>query len=126
MAEAQKLKIPVIAITDTNADPDQIEYLIPGNDDAIRAVRLLTGMIADAAVQGIMENQAYRADEAFAAEAQWPTSRVSSTPISSWPPRSKRRSTKLPPKSPPNPDPKSKQVRRWISRRAPNPRMREE
>ncbi len=70
MAEAQKLKIPVIAITDTNADPDQIEYLIPGNDDAIRAVRLLTGMIADAAVQGIMENQAYRADEAFASEAQ--------------------------------------------------------
>jgi small subunit ribosomal protein S2 len=70
MAEAQKLKIPVIAITDTNADPDQIEYLIPGNDDAIRAVRLLTGMIADAAIQGTMENQAYRADEAFASEAQ--------------------------------------------------------
>jgi small subunit ribosomal protein S2 len=70
MAEAQKLKIPVIAITDTNADPDQIEYLIPGNDDAIRAVRLLTGMIAEAAIQGAMENQAYRADEAFASEAQ--------------------------------------------------------
>jgi small subunit ribosomal protein S2 len=70
MAEAQKLKIPVIAITDTNADPDQIEYLIPGNDDAIRAVRLLTGMIADASLQGIMENQAYRADEAFASEAK--------------------------------------------------------
>ncbi len=70
MAEAQKLKIPVIAITDTNADPDQVDYLIPGNDDAIRAVRLLTGMIADAAVQGAMENQAYRADEAFAAESE--------------------------------------------------------
>ncbi|HET9661783.1 MAG TPA: 30S ribosomal protein S2 [Thermomicrobiales bacterium] len=69
MAEAQKLKIPVIAITDTNADPDQIEYLIPGNDDAIRAVRLLTGMVADAAIQGMMENQAYRADEALASEA---------------------------------------------------------
>lgn len=70
MAEAQKLKIPVIAITDTNANPDQVNYIIPGNDDAIRAVRLLTGMIADAAIQGMMENQAYRADEAFAAEAE--------------------------------------------------------
>ncbi|MCA9859119.1 MAG: 30S ribosomal protein S2 [Thermomicrobiales bacterium] len=70
MAEAKKLKIPVIAITDTNADPDQIDYIIPGNDDAIRAVRLLTGMIADAAVQGSLENQAFRADEAFAAEAE--------------------------------------------------------
>src|SRR5690349_763583 len=70
MAEAQKLKIPVIAITDTNADPDQVQYLIPGNDDAIRAVRLLTGMIADAAIQGMMENRAYRADEAFASESQ--------------------------------------------------------
>jgi small subunit ribosomal protein S2 len=70
MAEAQKLKIPVIAITDTNADPDQVSYLIPGNDDAIRAVRLLTGMIADAAVQGSLENQSYRADEAYAAEAE--------------------------------------------------------
>ncbi len=70
MAEAQKLKIPVIAITDTNANPDQVDYIIPGNDDAIRAVRLLTGMIADAAIQGSMMNQAYRADEAYAAEAE--------------------------------------------------------
>jgi small subunit ribosomal protein S2 len=69
MSEAQKLKIPVIAITDTNADPDQVDYIIPGNDDAIRAVRLLTGMIADAAIQGSMEHQAYRADDAFATEA---------------------------------------------------------
>lgn len=45
-------------------------YLIPGNDDAIRAVRLLTGMIADAAVQGSLENQAYRADAVFAQEAE--------------------------------------------------------
>lgn len=70
MAEAKKLKIPVIAITDTNADPDQVDYIIPGNDDAIRAVRLLTGMIADAAIQGAMENQAHRADEVFATESQ--------------------------------------------------------
>lgn len=70
MAEAKKLKIPVIAITDTNADPDQVDYLIPGNDDAIRAVRLLTGMIADAAVQGSLEHQAYRADETLVAEAE--------------------------------------------------------
>ncbi len=69
MAEAQKLKIPVIAITDTNANPDHVDYIIPGNDDAIRAVRLLTRMIADAAIQGMMENQSYRADEAFASES---------------------------------------------------------
>jgi small subunit ribosomal protein S2 len=70
MSEARKLKIPVIAITDTNADPDQVDFIIPGNDDAIRAVRLLTGMVADAAIQGSMENQAFRADEAFASEAE--------------------------------------------------------
>ena len=42
MAEARKLGIPVIAIVDTNCDPDEIDYVIPGNDDAIRAVRLIT------------------------------------------------------------------------------------
>lgn len=69
MAEAQKLKIPVIALTDTNADPDQVTFIIPGNDDAIRAVRLITGMIADAAIQGTLQHQSYRADEAFGAES---------------------------------------------------------
>ncbi len=50
--EANKLKIPVVAIVDTNCDPDPIDYIIPGNDDAIRAIRLLTSRIADACLQG--------------------------------------------------------------------------
>jgi small subunit ribosomal protein S2 len=50
--EARRLKIPVIAVTDTNCDPDDADFLIPANDDAIRAVRLLTAGIADAAIEG--------------------------------------------------------------------------
>jgi small subunit ribosomal protein S2 len=50
--EANRLGIPVIAIVDTNCDPDEIDYVIPGNDDAIRAIRLITGKIADAVLEG--------------------------------------------------------------------------
>ncbi|MCD6215236.1 MAG: 30S ribosomal protein S2 [Candidatus Desulfofervidus sp.] len=50
--EARKLNIPVVAIVDTNCDPDEIDYVIPGNDDAIRAIRLLTERIADACIEG--------------------------------------------------------------------------
>jgi small subunit ribosomal protein S2 len=53
--EARKLKIPIIAVIDTNCDPDEIDYAIPGNDDAIRAVKLMTGKIADAIVEGKTE-----------------------------------------------------------------------
>lgn len=49
--EARKLGIPVVAIVDTNCDPDEIDYIIPGNDDAIRAVKLLTSVIADAVLE---------------------------------------------------------------------------
>jgi small subunit ribosomal protein S2 len=52
VAEARKLGIPIVAIVDTNCDPDEIDYVIPGNDDAIRAVKLLTGKIADAVLEG--------------------------------------------------------------------------
>ncbi len=51
VAEARKLNIPVIAIVDTNCDPDEIDYIIPGNDDAIRAVKLITSRIADAVLE---------------------------------------------------------------------------
>jgi small subunit ribosomal protein S2 len=51
--EANILDIPVIAIVDTNCDPDPIDYVIPGNDDAIRAIRLITGLIADAVLEGM-------------------------------------------------------------------------
>ena len=50
--EARKLEIPIVAIVDTNCDPDLIDYIIPGNDDAIRAIKLLTSKIADACVEG--------------------------------------------------------------------------
>jgi len=52
VSEARKLDIPIVAIVDTNCDPDEIDYVIPGNDDAIRAVRLLTSKIADAVIEG--------------------------------------------------------------------------
>jgi small subunit ribosomal protein S2 len=52
VAEAQKLGIPIIAIVDTNCDPSGIDYPVPGNDDAIRAIRLITSRIADAVVEG--------------------------------------------------------------------------
>ena len=50
--EARKLGIPVIAIVDTNCDPDDVDYIIPGNDDAIRAIKLIAGAIADAVIEG--------------------------------------------------------------------------
>jgi small subunit ribosomal protein S2 len=61
VAEARKLGIPVVAIVDTNCDPDEVDYVIPGNDDAIRAIRLIAAKMADAIIEG---NQG----EDFAAE----------------------------------------------------------
>lgn len=52
VAEARKLNIPIVAIVDTNCDPDEIDYVIPGNDDAIRAVKLISGAMADAVMEG--------------------------------------------------------------------------
>ncbi|HSR03072.1 MAG TPA: 30S ribosomal protein S2 [Proteiniclasticum sp.] len=51
IAEAKTLNIPIVAIVDTNCDPDEIDYIIPGNDDAIRAVKLITGRLADAILE---------------------------------------------------------------------------
>lgn len=50
--EAKRLKIPIVAIVDTNCDPDEVDYVIPGNDDAIRAIKLLTSRMADAILEG--------------------------------------------------------------------------
>lgn len=52
VSEARKLHIPIIAITDTNCDPDQIDFVVPGNDDAIRSIKLFTSRIADACIEG--------------------------------------------------------------------------
>ncbi|MGN0812085.1 MAG: 30S ribosomal protein S2 [Candidatus Coproplasma sp.] len=62
IAEARKLNIPIVAITDTNCDPDLIDYVIPGNDDAIRAVKLITGVIANAVIEA-NQGEAYSVEE---------------------------------------------------------------
>ncbi|MEB4613235.1 30S ribosomal protein S2, partial [Leucobacter sp. M11] len=70
--EARKLNIPVIAILDTNCDPDDVAYPIPGNDDAIRSVALLTRVIADAAAEGLVErHQKPEAGAAAEPLAEW-------------------------------------------------------
>jgi small subunit ribosomal protein S2 len=58
--EARKLEIPLVAITDTNCDPDLIDYVIPGNDDAIRSIRLITSRIADAAIEGSQRRKEFQ------------------------------------------------------------------
>ena len=64
IAEAKKLNIPVVAIVDTNCDPDEIDYVIPGNDDAIRAIRLIASAMANAAIEGRQGEDAEAAVEA--------------------------------------------------------------
>ena len=66
VAEARKLNIPIVAIVDTNCDPDEIDYVIPGNDDAIRAVKLIAGTMANAVMEGKQGEQ--NAPEAAEAE----------------------------------------------------------
>jgi small subunit ribosomal protein S2 len=70
VAECRKLGIPIVAIVDTNCDPDEIDHIIPGNDDAIRAVKLLTGKMAEAIIEGRQGEDAGDAptDEAVAEE----------------------------------------------------------
>ena len=62
--EARKLKIPVIGIVDTNCDPDQVDYVIPGNDDALRSVKLFVSRIADAVISGRGERESAMAEQA--------------------------------------------------------------
>ena len=73
--EAKKLGIPVIAIVDTNCDPDDADYIIPGNDDAIRAIKLISAALADAIIEGkqgeqLVEAEAEAAEEAVEADAE--------------------------------------------------------
>ncbi len=70
VSEAKKLGIPIVAIVDTNCDPDEVDYVIPGNDDAIRAVKLISGAMADAIIEGRQgETAAQEAPAEEAAEA---------------------------------------------------------
>ena len=67
--EARILGIPIVAIVDTNCDPDEIDYVIPGNDDAIRAVKLIAGKLADAVLEGKQGEQTTEEEAAPVAEA---------------------------------------------------------
>ena len=76
VGEARKLNIPVVAILDTNCDPDEVDYKIPGNDDAIRSVTLLTRVIADAVAEGLI------ARSGAAAEAKG--EKAAGEPLAEW------------------------------------------
>jgi len=73
VGEARKLGIPVIAVLDTNCDPDEVDFPIPGNDDAIRSVALLTRVMADAVAEGLMARSGAAAAEGATDEplAEW-------------------------------------------------------
>src|SRR3954453_5779876 len=62
ISEARKLGVPIVAITDTNCDPDLIDFVIPGNDDAIRSIRLITSRVADACVEGAQRRKDHNED----------------------------------------------------------------
>jgi small subunit ribosomal protein S2 len=68
--EARKLKIPVIGVVDTNCDPDEVDYVIPGNDDALRSIRLFAAGIADAVLAGRGINESAVAEAADAKPRQ--------------------------------------------------------
>ena len=73
--EARKLKIPVIGVVDTNCDPDEVDYVIPGNDDALRAIRLFASRIADAVLGGSGIRESAQAEENAAIEGDERTRR---------------------------------------------------
>jgi small subunit ribosomal protein S2 len=71
VTEARKLEIPIVALVDTNCDPDLIDYPIPGNDDAIRSVALLTRIIADAAAEGLIQRHQGTSQDDAEPLAEW-------------------------------------------------------
>ncbi|MDE6200473.1 MAG: 30S ribosomal protein S2 [Clostridiales bacterium] len=70
VAEARKLHIPIVAIVDTNCDPDEVDYVIPGNDDAIRAIKLIAGAMADAVIEAREGEEGLAARRAVEAQMQ--------------------------------------------------------
>jgi small subunit ribosomal protein S2 len=76
VSEARKLHVPLVAITDTNCDPDLVDYVIPGNDDAIRSVRLITGAIADACIYGTARRREYQQQQSQRPDAGGPQTQV--------------------------------------------------
>ncbi len=80
VSEAKKLGIPVVAITDTNCDPDLIDFIIPGNDDAIRSIKLITARVADACVEGLSRRRDTGRDTVDAGPARGPKVEVERAP----------------------------------------------
>jgi len=76
VSEAKRLSVPIVAITDTNCDPDMVDYIIPGNDDAIRSVRLITGAVADACVYGAARRREYQSQRGDAPQPQQSGGRI--------------------------------------------------
>jgi small subunit ribosomal protein S2 len=86
VAEAKKLGIPVVAILDTNCDPDEVDFKIPGNDDAIRSIALLTRVITDAIAAGLTlrSQQAAKIADAAAKEAADKAAAAGDQPLADW------------------------------------------
>jgi small subunit ribosomal protein S2 len=82
--EARKLRIPVVAILDTNCDPDEVDYKIPGNDDAIRSASLLTRVIADAVAEGLMARAGARGGGADGTDKPEPGQLGTDEPLPEW------------------------------------------
>ncbi|WP_124055054.1 30S ribosomal protein S2 [Arcanobacterium ihumii] len=72
VAEAKKLNIPVVAVLDTNCDPDEVDYAIPGNDDAIRSIEILTRVVADAVAEGLLARGGAKGNSEQAEEEPMP------------------------------------------------------
>jgi len=82
VAEANRLGIPIVGVVDTNCDPDVIEYVIPGNDDAIRAIRLFTSKVADAVLEGLHAHEERASElDAASADARPRTPELSTTAV---------------------------------------------
>ena len=111
--EARKLRIPIIGILDSNCDPDLVDFPIPGNDDAIRAVGLLTRVVADAVAEGLIARSGAKtgATDADRPPSRWPSGSASSSPVTprrrpSRPPVATPRPTTPRPPRPPVPRPR--------------------
>jgi small subunit ribosomal protein S2 len=79
VVEGRKLEIPIVGTGDTNVDPDDLDYIIPANDDAIRAIRLLCSLVADAAIEGTRERSARTEAEPQTDEYEQPTEELDTT-----------------------------------------------
>ncbi len=84
VGEARKLGIPVVAVLDTNCDPDEVDYKIPGNDDAIRSAALLTRVVADAVAEGLMARQAAQSTASEGADTGDATEIGANEPLAEW------------------------------------------